>query len=323
MPTFNENTNLVAYVDSNRSIPQQYVWNYTKSICNLPINNPSEASFSVAGGTSTTLFNNSVATGIDNTTIFNLTANPILPNTYRFTSTGGTSPAFRVTRGLTLSGSVASFVINSNGTAVFSINTGSLAALQAGDTLFLPGISTGDTAGPFNTSNEGAWTVTSGGSLSVTLARPGGFSGYTQSGVAITANSQVLGFGPVGVQIGNSVDILGGFNAYTIGTYIVSQVTPLWVEVGSNISLPTQTGITPTAPNMKFYSALKRWVRIETNCLVYAQYNGDTSTNYRLNPIFIQDSTLFAFDEKMGSAFSLTIQNPTAQPASIRVFSFE
>src|SRR5690606_14922263 len=92
---------------------------------------------------------------------------------------------------------------------------------------------TGDAAlsSPFNVLNGGFWSVLARTSTVVTVVRPNGesFSG-TSEAVALTSDAQLQAFSSSGVQVGDTLEISGGFSAVTQKAFEVSTVTPGWVE---------------------------------------------------------------------------------------------
>jgi len=215
-------------------------------------------------------------------------------------------------------------VVNTNVTATFSVGTGgAFTGVVAGDIIFIPGLSTGDSAGAFNTLNEGFWVVNGVlSSTSLNLVRPTGvtFSAYGE--VVIPAAGEFLAFSSAGVQVGDSVQITGSFAPATQNTFIISVVTPSWFEVVSAIALSLETGITPDT-DMEFYSAAKRWIRIESDQAVVVKLNNDTGTFNQIAPIAAGDSAFVGWFELWGPVFKLVLINKSVLTANISIFSCE
>ena len=304
--------------------PVRKAWDWTRQIQNVPVSNPQSQSFSLAPGASLSVFSALLSTAIDTTTHVTMTQPAALPTVYRFTIVAGAG-AFRTDRSLTLSTNTITVTVNANSTATWAITTGSgtWGSVVVGDTVFIPGVSTGDSAGPFNITNEGWWTVLAlNSSTSLTLGRPGLFQGVSQV-VAVSANSQVDAFSAAGIQPGNFLNISAQFSAAVQGTYTVYAVTPGWIEVISTVPLPIQTNITQTATSMLFYSTTKRFTRVESDQQVTVQYNGDSSNVNLVTPFVAGSSNLIGWVEKVGTVYQLVVVNNSLVQANLSVFSAE
>jgi hypothetical protein len=216
-------------------------------------------------------------------------------------------------------------VKNQNGSATMTISAGSFAAVVVGDTVFIPGLTTGDTAGPFNALNEGFWVVIGKlSNTSLTLTRLAGVTFQAASEAPVlTANSQLQAFSATGVQLGDAVSISAGFSTTTQSTYAVYTVTPGWFEVLASRALPLETSIIPGTTGMLFYSAAKRFVRLETDQPCIIQFNGDTGTTGQLAPWSAGDPTLVAWSERVGPTFQVTVVSASLVPANITFVSAE
>ena len=302
--------------------PVRKAWDWTRQLQNVPVANPQSQSFTLAPGSSLAVFSSSLSTGITGSTVVSMSLNSFSPSVYRFTIVSGPG-AFRTDRGLTLSGSLITVTVNANSTATWVTGTGAFTGVLVGDTVFIPGLSTGDSAGPFNVSNEGFWVVLAvNSSTSLTLGRPGVFLGVSQA-VTLGASNQLTAFSAAGIQPGNFLAITAQFSASVQGIYTVWAVTPGWVEIVSSSPLPIQTSITQTTTSMIFYTTSKRFVRVESDQQVTVQYNGDSTNNNLVTPFVAGSSNLIGWDEKVGTVFSLTIVNNGLSSANLSVFSAE
>lgn len=317
------NSTILAYSDVEvNSNPSERFFDWFRSIT-VDVNDPQGNAYTIDPGASLDIFDGTRSTGIDNTTEFQLTISPLYSTTYRFTWTGtGTAPAFRTDRGLALNGDSFTLTVNVNLTATLSGSSGDFTSVLAGDVLFVPGLTTGDTAGPFSSDNEGYWNVLSkdGTSATLQLARFGdSFSGVTET-VTLTANSQLQAFSATGVQVGDSVKISNGFSLSVQGSYTVNAINPKWFEIVTTKTLPINETAIPTASGINFYTSAKRYIRIEAdqNCII--KTNGNTGNSEELQP---WDSDLKAEYTKTGPTWSLSVDNKSTLPLNLLVMSCE
>ncbi len=305
---------LVMYddADANNNPLQRHV-DWKRNLLSVTVSNPSNKKYVLPPNTSSVLFSGSRTTLIDGTSAFSIALNTYNSSVYRITNTGGTAPAFRVNRALTLSGSTITVAINNNATATFTASVGSFAAVQVGDTVFVPHTLTGDAAvsSPFSATNGGFWSVLASSASALTLCRPSteSFSGAAEA-IVLTANAQLQAFGSVGVQVNDAIEITAGFSIVSQRTFVVSTVTPSWVEFVSTEALPLETGILPTASGMIFYTESKRYVRIEADQEAVVRFNGDTGNTVRLSPRTVGSlASGYGSIEKWGTAWQVEMVN--------------
>jgi hypothetical protein len=160
------------------------------------------------------------------------------------------------------------------------------------------------------------------GGASLVLGRSGAFSGRAEA-IGVTAAAQVVAYAAAGIQVGDSVDVTAGFAPAVQGSYTISQVTPKWFEVTSARGIPAQAGITPGVTGFQFYSALKRWVRIEVDQEAAVRFNGDTSNNIRISPVAAGDEEQTGWLDKFGATYSLVLVNRSAVAMNALVQSVE
>ena len=306
-------TKIVAYGDSTTSSnPRLKYVDWMRNMTGIPVSNPQSKSYSIAPGGSKVVFDGTLSSSIDGTTAFSLALSTIDASRYRITHTGGTAPGFRTGRGLSLSGVAVTFAVNSNGTVTVSVPTGpDFAAVQVGDEIFVPHTTTGDTANVLSVLNAGHWQVL--GKLSntnITLVRPVGqdFEAISQT-VTLTANSQIRAYSASGLQVGNSICITAGFSLSTRKTYKVTDVTDLFVEFVSTAALPSESGVTPGAAGMVFFSESKSFLYVEANQECVVRVNGDTGNFQQLSPSDPSDENSVAPYSRRGPTWSLTIVN--------------
>lgn len=289
---------------------------------------PGTQPLQIPPGATQSIFSGVVSTGVNTGTTFNLTLSPVNPSRYRFTWDGVSSPApvFRIDRGLDLTGEAVTIVVNANSTLGVSIPGASLntfAGVMPGDTVFIPGPVTGDAATVFSPLNQGFWLVLAASTYALVLSPMQGviFSGANETQTPTSA-AQFDAFGPVGVQVGNGVNINTVFAPVVQQTYTVIAVTPTWFEVLSGVPLPMQSGIViATANDMVFYSSAKEFLYVETDQPAVIQINGDVSGLQTLQPFAVGDSSQPAIFMKTGAVWSLALVNKSAFIMNVTVIS--
>lgn len=328
MSTLKLDDSLVIFDDGTpTNNPYLRIPDWTKHLT-LDVSNPLAAKYVIAPSASLTVFSGTDTTSIDNTTQFNVTLSPLSSSIYRLTWNGtGTAPALRTDRALNLSGYTITIAVNNNATATFTCSAGvqNFGSVQVGDTLFVPGASTGDTANVFNVNNEGAWQVIAATTTVLTVTRLAGqaFSGVSET-ATLTSSPQLLAFSASGVQVGDKVEISAGFSPVTWGTYVVSQVTAKWFEFVSSNSLPLESNILPTSTGLAFYNKAKKFVYLETDQDAAIRLNGDTGNNVRLSPVVAADPNNTALFKKLGPTWSLVVVNRSpVYPLNLVVISAE
>lgn len=316
----------VAYTDvgeTDNPTKRNFDWSTDRS---YPVSNAKSFPYTVDPGATYTLFSNSRATTADGTTQYTLTLSTLAATRYRFTWTAGTNPTLRTARALALNTRTVTVTANANLTVTMATQAGDWTAVQAGDTVFIPDTTTGDSASPFNIMNVGYWTVlaVAGDGSSVTLARPTGtgFIGYSES-VPITANTQVVAYSAAGVQVGDTVDVNAGFTGNVLQTYSVVAVTSTWFEIVSTLPLPSGVAALPGASGVQFYNVAKRWVRIEADQLCVARFNGDTGNTNKIAPWAPADQDNVGYQEKTGPVYSLVVVNLSNAPLNLTYWSVE
>lgn len=318
----------LAYDDvAATSNPKQIRIQRRPSVFNIPVSNPGTypVSNGIAPGASATIIDGVRATTLDNTSAFSLALSAYDPSRYRITWTGGTNPTFRTDRALALQSVPLTLTVNANLTLTVSAGGGTpFAAVQVGDVVFVPGVSTGDSVSPFNPLNEGYWYALSATNTSVTLKRADGtvFSGASEA-VTPANNTQMEAFSAAGVQVGDTVGISAGFAATAQHSYEILAATASWVEFQSTAPLGPQAGVTPTATGMIFYTAAKRFFAVESDQEVAVQINGDTGTTRRIEPWVPGDPNFVGFSAHVGPTWKLVLVNMSSVVANVVAYAAE
>lgn len=316
----------LAYGDSTTSPannPKLRHFDWSRSVENISVRNPQAVPVTILPGQEVTVFNGSRTLTADPTTAYDITLSPLSPTTYRLTWSGGTDPTFRTDRGLILSGVAVAVAVGGNATITLTIPPGpvTFSAVQTGDTVFIPGVSTGDTANVFSSLNEGLWTVLSGTAQVLTLMRPEGvdFQAAAET-VTLTSHDQLQAFSASGVQTDDTLELVAGFAAYSRRSYSISSVTSKRIEFFSSTPLALEADIAPGASGISIYSSAVRFVRVEATEECALKFNSDTSTNNHVSPV---PDIGYGWLEKFGTTWSLKILNLSGTRLSAMVFSAE
>lgn len=295
MATFNISSNHIIFgEDTVTSQPALKYVDWTQSFTGIQVSQPSSRQYELQPLESLTLFSGTRSLTVDGTTEFDLTLSALDTSVYRMTNSAGTAPGFRTTRAVAISSESVTVTVNNNATIEFALSAVSVptfAAVVAGDTLFIPDTTTGDSASPFNVLNVGFWVVLSvtnsgaGANRKLICKRLAGeaFVGVSEV-VSVTANSQFKVFSSTGVQPGDTLKILGGFSTVTRKTFVISTVTDLWVEFTSAEPLPLESDVIPTAVGLAIYSSAKSFIRVEADQEAVLRLNSDTTDNLTMSP---------------------------------------
>lgn len=313
-PTGNSNAPALRFVDWKRQFQA------------IPVANPKTEGLQVPPGGTRLVFDGTRTTTIDGTTAFDLNLAKAESARYRFTHRAGTAPGLRTDRGLDLTGISLVVTAQRNGSLLVEALSGTpFADLQAGDEVFIPGMTTGDVAGPFSVMNEGRWSVLGQDGSSVTLVRVGADElGVSESAnVTPSAPEQFFAYSADGVQVGDKAEISAGFAAPAQCVFELLAVTSRWFEVVSTSPLAEQYNIIPGTTGLRFYSSAKRFLRVEADQECVLQLNGDTSSSMRLSPWTAGDAAQVAEFTKVGPTWSLRAVNRSALPLNLTVISAE
>lgn len=286
------------------------------------VSNPRMETLSLAPAATVDVFDGTRSLTVDNTTEFSLSLLSGSTSSYRFIWTDGTDPGFRTSRSVSPSGSNITVTVNSNATAVFTSNNSDFSAAQVGDILWIPGTKDGVTS-PFSILNQGFWTILAVSATALAVRRSNTFSGYAESAIAVTSETQMEVYSTAGVQIGDKVQISAGFSTAARKTYKIVQVTPLYLEVVSSLPMAAETAILPGSAGMTIFTSLKRWVRIESDQEISVSINGDSSGTQILTPWVVADSKFVAEYVRTGPTYSVQVTSRSTTPARVTVLSVE
>ena len=324
----------VAYSDTSSSNnPRLRHFDWTRTYEGLQTANPRTEPIQIEPGGEVTIFNGMRTIAIDNTTTLSVLRNTLDSTLYRFEYSGGTPPDFRTERveigsyGATLvvDGEFLTFTLDGIDPENPPIEP-PLSGVVAGDCVYIPHTSLGyPVSSPFNALNAGFWVVYGVDPNGImTLRRPTGvdFSGVGEV-IPTIGLDKVKIFGTAGVQVGDSLDVTGGFAVSTRKTYEIVGVGSDWVEVTSAQPLLLENSVRVGTGSLSFYTSAKRFLRIETDQECLLRLNGDSGSSVRLSPVEAGNAELPGWFEKFGPTFSLTIVNQSVSVANVLVLSAE
>lgn len=314
-------SHLLAFGDASASSnPKLRYLDWQTCYENISVQNMQSKTYLLDPAEDRVIFSGARTLTVDGTTAFGLTLNPLFDGVYRMTNTAGAAPGFRTDRALTLIGNQVTATVNNNVTMQFSLSPSTLvsfAAVHVGDTVFIPGLTTGDAAGPFNTLNEGFWVVlavvavSSIANIGLVCQRPAGVSFQGVSEVVpmanVTSNSQFQAFSSGPVQVGDTLELSAGFSVVSQQAYQISNVTPKWIEFLSSTPIPLETGILPTAAGINIYTNAQNFVRVEADQLAYVKIN--SGSNIPLVPRAVGDINGRGYIELWGNIWQLEVVN--------------
>lgn len=325
--TLNLYAKLIAFGDRTvNSNPRLRAVDWERDNSGLSVKDPTSKGFEIPVGSSKVIFDGARSTSTDGTTQFSISLLTNTTSSYRITHTSGTNPVFRTGRNLTLNACTVTFAIQPNNIVTLSVpglSPSDFTNVQANDIIFVPSITTGDSANVINTLNSGYWQVLSKtNAQTLSIARPTGtvFEGVSET-VTLTSNSQMRAFNQSGVQIGDSVIVSSGFSVAAQQTFTVSSVTDSFIEFTSTLPLPNETAIVPGASGLSFYTENKRILYIEADQECVIQLNNSTDESVQVNPIEAGNASRPGMFMKTGSVFSLNVINKSGSTLNLLVIT--
>jgi hypothetical protein len=324
---------ILAYEDSvTTNNPQQRPFDWTRQLQGIPIDNPACDPYKIPSLQQVEVFDGTRTLGHSGTTQYNITVSPLASNRYRIKWTGtGTAPAFRTARSVTfvIAGptpppSTITFTPQTNQSVAVTASAGSVFGdVEDGDVVFIPGLSTGDSASIFDTLNEGYWSVLSATASTLILARfPGEVYSVKAETATVTVDTSFQAFSAVGVQLDDILKLVSGFSPALLQSYEIVAVTDNALEFISGVTLPAVSGVVPGANGVVVFSDAKSFIALETNQNIDISLNGGT-VSFPVEPILAGDPAQIGMFQLTGTVYSLIITNKSTQVASVRILSVE
>jgi hypothetical protein len=293
------------------------------NLLGMTVTRPKSEEFAIAPGFTQSIFNGTRNTAIDSTTAFTVSQPSIALNTFRFTWTGGTAPAFRTSRvtgidnttqfAVTVNGGIALYTYTGTGTAP------DFSTLQIGDQV---SISAGS---GFNPVNQGVFTVIGKNATSFSIQN---LDAVAETVVVLDPTLLLLfsnGASNNQAQIGDKLLISAGFSQYTQGTYVLTNVTPNYIEItaANPNGLPIESGIMPGAAGFVIYSNAKKWVMIAAQQRCSVQANADVSNNTLVEPTTVDSPETPGLYLKNGTTYALSVTNLSLETLVVTIATAE
>ncbi len=320
---FTIQTSLLAIDDSTQnSNPLRRYFDWVRSSKGVLVSNPSDVPYSLTAGETQLLFSGVRTLSLSGSVNFSLLQSTL--SAFNYVLTAPSVAVFRTERVMTFSGThTITATVNTNGTLLLTANGETpFGAALAGDAVFIPGVSTGDGAGPFDELNVGYWVIVQATSGTLLLKRPVGLSfvgvGQTTTNVAV---GQLQVFSSAGVQPGDSVALSGAFLPVS-GTFQVLSVTAHRVIFSSTEPLATFGSVSATSSDLQVYSKKKSWIWVEADQPCTLIVNGLTYAP--LKPKVPGDKEKVATFHMDGDVFSLSATNlSTSSSLNLKLFAVE
>ena len=283
---------------------------WTRELDALPCSDPNSSKILLAPGETRAIFSGARSLSQDGTTQYSISLKPLTSNTYILTAVGGANPNFRTPRTVGLL-RTSTVVVSQNGP--LSIYTSSDFALtgniQVGDTL-----NVGPDMG-FNVNNVGQFKVLSFTNNSLTVENEVAVA----ESVAIGSNfAEFQVYSGAGVQIGDTLDITGGFSVVTQGSYQITNVYAESLEFYSTAVLPAENPITT---QVAIYYEAKKLLYIEADQNCSLNINGSAAGN--ISPLVVNNCVNPGIFLRTDIMYSLSITNNGTSPANVFLASVE
>jgi hypothetical protein len=331
MATLNIVRRFLAYEDGvSSNNPQRRPFDWSRPVQAIPVNHPACAPYGIQPLASVEIFDGTRTLGYNSATQYSLTVSSLASNRYRLKWTGvGTAPAFRTARTVAFGGGGTPVVTVTvaqqlNQSVAVTSSAGAIFGnVVAGDVVYIPGLTTGDSASIFDSMNEGFWSVLSATASQLVLARNPGEVYSAKSEVAtIVSDTSFQVFSAAGVQLDDILSLVSGFTTALLQNYEIVAVTADSIEFLSGTTLPPLATVVPGAGSIVIFSDAKSWLYVETDQNISVSLNGNTST-FNVEPWQSGDSERPGSFELTGTAYSLTITNKSTVTATVKVLSAE
>ena len=278
MSKLNLNVGISSYSDGNpTNNPQLSHFKWQRNASGLLVSEPRSFETQVGPGQTSSLYSGSYALSSNNTTEFDLLLKAGTASTYQIVYKTGPAPQFRTKRSLA-SDATTEISITKNANLAIVTSTGGtspdfiVSGVQVGDKVKL--------GSEFNSSNQGTFSILSVTASSLTFVNEN----------AVPETSIVLGsgfedelriFSAAGVQIGDKIEISGGFSPASFGTYEITGVQDNIVELYSTTALPVESDISNV--QISIYTSAKRLIYVEATKKCTLNINGSQQVD--INPI--------------------------------------
>jgi hypothetical protein len=317
-------THILCYADSVvTDNPHERAIDHRRRLESIAVKNPSGDGRQLAPGEAFTMFQNSIATSLNGSSVIQIQAVSAQDSVYRLSVTSGPS-GFRTARS-TSGISACAVTINNASVAVFDFAGATITSLQVGDIMRIKGQSTYDT-GPFafNPINSGIWKIIGISGTKVSVVRETGeqFEGVQET-VLSGAGSDVMFYADDGVRSGMMFQVSGTLSQVSQRTYEVLSSTPTTIDFVSTAAIPEESALTYVTGTIVFYSGVKKLVYVEADQECSIRLNGASDDSNRITPIAAGDKALRGFMTKIGDTYSCQVVNKSVNTCTIKFFTVE
>lgn len=316
MSKFNILMHIQSYKDANPSNnPSMSHFKWTREQQGLSSEKPTSQEFALSPSESKDLFNGSRTLSHNGSTQYDISKKPLVSNTYVLSWNGtGASPAFRAARSI---GSDATTVItvSKNGDLVTLTNTGGTAIdLVTGLVVVGDLVSLG---AAFNAANQGVFKVLSRTATTLSLENANGSAEVVTLGASFSTALEI--FSSSGVQVGDTLKILGGFSPVSRESFEITAVFPDRVEFFSAKVLPEESDVQTTS--ISIYSSAKKFIYIESSDKITLTINGTSVVT--VEPFVEATGNKPGMYFQKSTIWSLTCSNDSINMATIYLAAIE
>lgn len=316
MPTLNFLVFLNAYSDSNPSnAPSLSNFKWNREVDGLPVSNPASLPVSLAPGETKTLFNGSRTLAQDGTTQYSLALKALTSNTYVLSNVAGTAPNFRTPRSPGADATTQITVVQNGPLITFSSTGGTPLNLIVGGVVVGDYVRLGNL---FNQANQDESKIIARTATSFTVENELGVAeGPITLGSGFAAQLQI--YSALGVQVGDTIIISGGFSLVSQASYKITAVGAEFVEFFSADTLPTEGPILTQA--IAIYSSAKQFVYLEADQRCGITLNGVSGNE--VQPFIINNKIIPGVFMRTSTIYSMSVTNNSTDPAELWMASAE
>lgn len=303
--------------------PHMRAIDHRRRMESLPVKNPYQNNLVLKPGQSFSVFENSINSGLDITSVLDLTVASSTESVYRLKIASG-SGSFKTARS-TSSLAQCNVTVNNNAMAIFDFAGADISQVQVGDIMRIAGNKTYSTLSnfAFNPLNSGNWIVIgiSGTKISAIRKVTSAFEGITES--ISDCSGDVDFFADDGLSEGNKISISGAFSPASYGVYEIQDVTPTEIFLMASMPIPEETGINYADNAVIFYTGTKKLIYIEVDQECVVKFDGGTENTNKISPVKAGDKLLPGYLHKWGDTYSCIIINKSMTQCNIKYFTCE
>lgn len=316
MPNFNFLFFLNSYSDSNSSNnPSLNNFKWTRNINGLAVDKPLSQQFDLAPGETKVLFNGTRSLAQDGTTQYSIALKSLTSNTYILSAVAGTLPNFRTPRAPGADATTQVTVTQNGPVMTFASTGGTNFALISGGAVVGDYVRIGS---QFNPANQGEFKIISLTATSFSVENElGAPEGPITLGSGFAAQVQI--YSALGVQIGDTLVISGGFSPVSQKSFSVTAVGANFLEFFSADVLPQESNILTQA--VAIYSNAKQFVYLESDSRVSMIINNIAGNE--IEPFVINGATIPGVFVRKSTIWSMSVTNIDTNPATLFIAAIE